>query len=368
MAEEMGIRRFFKMSLSFPGRPKPCKITPMGEYRVNLDIYNGPLDLLLFLIRREEVDIYDIPIARITEQYCQYVQVLKQLDPNLAGDFLVLAATLIEVKTRMLLPAPPPEEGGESGLQIDPRAELVRQLLEYKAFKDAAGELAAAADEHSMRFPRRPPEIESSRKEYDLEDVQIWDLFEAFNRVLQSIGATLRQHEVIYDDTPIELHAADILDRLGRDGPLTFRGIFEGRTSRSEIVGLFIAMLEMIRQKKIFAAQESNFGEILIRINPDPPDERPNFDARAEDGQQAIAAQAGGEKSDGAGRKPAEPLPGRVGRADADDENQYEFDDQAETPEVAKHEPSDDAPEASDGRPEPTYDNDAGTEPQPPEH
>ncbi|GAG49290.1 unnamed protein product, partial [marine sediment metagenome] len=117
----------------------------MAEYRVDLDVYSGPLDLLLYLIRREELDIHDIPIARITEQYIQYVDVLNALDPDLAGEFLVMAAMLMEIKTRILLPTPPPEEGGEDGLQIDPRAELVRQLLEYKAFKDASGELAGAA-------------------------------------------------------------------------------------------------------------------------------------------------------------------------------------------------------------------------------
>ncbi len=128
----------------------------MAEYRVDLDVYSGPLDLLLYLIRRDELDIHDIPIARITEQYVQYVDVLNVLDPDLAGEFLVMAATLMEIKTRILLPTPPPEEGGEDGLQIDPRAELVRQLLEYKAFKDASGELAGAAADQATKFPRSP--------------------------------------------------------------------------------------------------------------------------------------------------------------------------------------------------------------------
>ncbi|KKK99677.1 hypothetical protein LCGC14_2630340, partial [marine sediment metagenome] len=137
----------------------------MPDYRVNLEIYNGPLDLLLYLIRREEVDVHDIPIARITEQYLAYVDMLKVLDPNLAGEFLVMAATLMEIKTRMLLPTAPPEEAGEEGLEIDPRTELVRQLLEYKAFKDAAGDLADAARclqsivRHYARRPHRAPAL-----------------------------------------------------------------------------------------------------------------------------------------------------------------------------------------------------------------
>src|SRR5215470_15217816 len=114
------------------------------DYCVQTDVYNGPMDLLLYLIRREEVDIYDIPVARITEQYCQFVETLGAIDPNIAGDFLVMAATLMELKSRMLLPKPPVEEGEAEDLG-DPRLELVRQLLEYKKFKDASFELDAAA-------------------------------------------------------------------------------------------------------------------------------------------------------------------------------------------------------------------------------
>ena len=242
----------------------------MEEYRVNLDIYNGPLDLLLYLIRRDEVDIYDIPVSSLTEQYVKYVEVLHQLDPNMAGEFLVMAATLLEIKTRMLLPTPPPEEGQEQGLSLDPRTELVRQLLEYKAFKDAAFDLREAGEQQSQRFPRRPILPEVNGAELDLEDVQVWDLVDAFSRLMESIGKGLVQHEVIYDDTPVELHAEDIMDRLSREGSLTFRRIFEGRTRRSEIVGLFLALLELVRLRKIVAAQELNFGEIYVRPNPNP--------------------------------------------------------------------------------------------------
>ena len=245
----------------------------MSDYRVNLDVYNGPLDLLLYLIRRDEVDIYDIPIARVTEQYVKYVELLTNMNPNLAGDFLVMAATLMEIKTRMLLPTVPAEDGETSDLEIDPRAELVRQLLEYKAFKDAAGDLRGAAETQAQRFPRRPSLPEIAEPELDLEDVQIWDLLEAFNGILKAIGADKPTHQVIYDDTPIELHAADILDRLGHEGPLTFRKIFEGRTSRPELLGLFLAVLELVRLKKILAKQEGNFGEIHIDVNPDAPAE-----------------------------------------------------------------------------------------------
>jgi segregation and condensation protein A len=193
------------------------------EYRVNLDIYNGPLDLLLYLIRREEVDIYDIPIARITAQYIEYAEMIQQLDPNLAGDFLVMAATLIEIKTRMLLPTAVAEDGEEEISDLDPRSELVRQLLQYKAFKDAAADLEDAQIAQEKKHPRRPttPEL-PDQPDKSLEDLQIWDLFDAFSRLLESIGAVDPTHDVIYDDTPIYVHAEDLLDRLTLEGPIRF--------------------------------------------------------------------------------------------------------------------------------------------------
>jgi segregation and condensation protein A len=244
----------------------------MDDYRVNLEMYNGPLDLLLFLIRRDEVDIYDIPIARITEQYVSYVDVLQELDPNWAGEFLVMAATLMEIKTRLLLPVPPPEDDDEDALG-DPRTELVRQLLEYKAFKDAANDLREAADTQSLKFPRRPEKLSGADDEaVELDNVQIWDLFDAFGKVLESIGHRAGKHEVIYDDTPVELHEADILDRLQREGGMSFARIFEGRNVRSQIVGLFLALLELIRQQKLQFRQDANFGEIWVEVKPEVPD------------------------------------------------------------------------------------------------
>ncbi len=150
-----------------------------NNYRVSLDVYAGPLDLLLYLIRRDELDIQDIPIARITTQYVQYVQMLQQIDPDAAGQFLVLAATLMEIKSRMLLPTPPEEVVEEDTL--DPRADLVRQLLEYKRFKDAAGDLQNLADEFGRRFPRAP--IIPDKDSMDLEDAEVWDLMAAFNKL-----------------------------------------------------------------------------------------------------------------------------------------------------------------------------------------
>ena len=142
----------------------------MAEYRIQTEVYNGPLDLLLYLIKRDEVDIYDIPVSRVTEQYCQYVELLKVIDPNVAGDFLVMATVLMEIKSRMLLPRPVTEDGEPDDL-TDPRLELVHQLLEYKKFKDASFELADAADLQSRRWPRSPARIKPEQAaEVDLDD------------------------------------------------------------------------------------------------------------------------------------------------------------------------------------------------------
>jgi len=243
----------------------------MTDYRVALDIYNGPLDLLLFLIRRDEIDIYDIPIARITKQYLAYVDLLKQLDPEIVSEFLVLAATLMEIKSRTLLPRPPEDEiDDEIG---DPRLELVRQLLEYKKFKDAARSLEEAAAERALRHERRPTLPESNTDETAIENLDIWDLFEAFNRLLTQIGKTGGVHQVGVDDTPIALHAEDILDSIQRaGGSQAFEEIFTGRT-RAEMIGLFLALLELIRQRRIRAIQDRPFGPILIRLlDPTPLD------------------------------------------------------------------------------------------------
>lgn len=250
----------------FPSRQSPVYNPGMEDYRVRTDAYSGPLDLLLYLIRRDEVDIYDIPVARVTQQYCEYVEMLSVVDPNVAGEFLVLAATLMEIKSRLLLPRPVGEEAEQDDLS-DPRIELVRQLLEYKKFKDASFELKSAAEEQSQRWSRSPVKLRPpDPSEVDLNDVQIWDLIAAFNKVMSSIGAGQVTHDVVYDDTPISLHAADILDRLQREGEtIKFEQIFTGR-KKAEMIGLFLALLELMRQQRVRIMQENIFGSIVVNL------------------------------------------------------------------------------------------------------
>lgn len=240
----------------------------MAEYRVKLEIYNGPLDLLLYLIRRDEVEINDIPIAQVTEQYLQYVELIKEVDIDLAGEFLVMAATLMEIKSAMLLPRGEAAEDEAEDFG-DPRLELVRQLLEYKKYKDIAGDLSESAQEQAQRFGRSTADLERLRQqqraeqELDLESLQIWDLFAAFNRLMQATLAQQRGHEVIQDDTPIDVYEVDLLDRAQKEKPLTFEAAFAGR-SRSEMIGLFLALLELIRQRLIRVEQEAAFAAIYL--------------------------------------------------------------------------------------------------------
>lgn len=247
------------------------RIGRVPDYKVQLDVYNGPLDLLLYLIRRSELDIYDIPISQVTQQYCEYVACLHRIDPDSAAEFLVLAATLMEIKSRMLLPKPPAEEGGEVEDLADPRMDLVRQLLAYKKFKDASIELSAAAAEQAARWPRTPVmALASNAPAYDLEDVQIWDLVAAFNQLMVAVGRDKATHDIVFDDTPIALHATDIQDRLSHEGTLAFSAIFVGR-SRAEMIGLFLALLELIRQRRVRVEQSDGIGPIfLVPLNADP--------------------------------------------------------------------------------------------------
>jgi segregation and condensation protein A len=262
------------------------------EYRVELDVYNGPLDLLLYLIKKDELDIYDIPITRITDSYMRYIGLLQEmkrdgLDINVAGDFVVMAATLMEIKSAMLLPKPPPEvarEGSSAAQDLaDPRYELVQKLLEYKRFKDTAMALQHQQTLHENRFPRYPAKPQGASEEpppVDLEEVQVWDLLSAFNRLMLEVGTRrVREHEVVYDDTPIDLHAADIEDRLTREGPLTLRALIVGRTNKSEMIGVFLALLELIREKKILVHQPEALGELSIEAAPEEHRRCPRDDA-----------------------------------------------------------------------------------------
>jgi segregation and condensation protein A len=226
-----------------------------------------------------------------------------------AGDFLVMAATLMEIKSAMLLPKAPPTnaDGTTSVAQdlTDPRYELVQQLLEYKRFKDTAAALERQQQEHQSRFPRVPAKMEGEAADepppVDLDEVQVWDLLSAFDRLMKEVGIRKpRFHEVTYDDTPIDLHAADIEDRLTREGRLSLRELVVGRKSRSEMIGVFLALLELIREKKILVQQAEVNDD--VEITPAPEEHRKTYVGAtlhlASEEPEAQAREEGGAKED----------------------------------------------------------------------
>ncbi len=262
----------------------------MSEYRINLDVFSGPLDLLLYLVRREEVDIYDISISKITEEYIRYVEMIKMFDVELAGEFLVMAATLMEIKSAMLLPAD--EIDALADEQNDPRAELIRQLLEYKKFKDAANMLKISAESQEQKFPRSDNIISGlksdSEPELDIDQLSIWDLLGAFDTMMKATGAMLDISH-IKDDTPIDLYQIEILHRLQTEGAMSFEKIFSGRNKRIVLVGLFLAVLELVREKLITAEQAKQAMPIYLRSLTDEPAEQAVRNAILQTEQQAEA-------------------------------------------------------------------------------
>jgi len=253
----------------------------VGQYRVNLDIFAGPLDLLLYLVRKDEVDIYDIPISSITEQFVKHIEILKMIDIELAGEFLVMASTLMEIKSAMLIPSVDAEDM-EEGAEGDPRRELVRQLLEYKRFKDAANMLNESAHDREKRFTRPDSVLvqlkEGQEVELDLDEVSVWSLLEAFDAMMEAIGR-LHNYDHISDDTSIDQYQIELLGRLQVEGPMAFADIFRDKTNRFQMIGLFLALLELMRSDLIWAEQHELLGTISVRANTAEPAEKAVQDA-----------------------------------------------------------------------------------------
>jgi segregation and condensation protein A len=231
------------------------------EYQVELESFRGPLDLLLYLVKHNEVDICDIPIARIADQFLEYIHVLQWIDVDWAGEFLVMAATLTEIKSRMVLPRAETEVEEED----DPRLELVRQLVEYKKFKDAAALLDAQAEKTLTRVARQPLETPAAPApdQQPLRRVELWDLVSAFGRLMRETAA-LQPRQIVMDDTPQQVHQDRILERLTSSPRLSFTDLFDPPHTRGRLLGIFLAILELIKASSIQAEQADVFGEIWI--------------------------------------------------------------------------------------------------------
>ena len=233
----------------------------MADYRVNLDIFAGPLDLLLYLVRKEEVDIYDIPVARITDEYLQYLNLLETMNLDVAGEYLVMAATLTHIKSRMLLP---PSEDDTEEPDEDPRADLVQQLVEYQRYREAAMTLGERPVLTRDVFRRDPATPETDQGEgIRLRDVSVTDLLEAFREVMER---ALREsfHEIVTEEISVDECVELIVRRMEMDGPLRFRDLFAGAPSRRRMVATFLALLELVKRQAIQARQEEDGAEILL--------------------------------------------------------------------------------------------------------
>jgi segregation and condensation protein A len=247
-------------------------------WRVELDLFRGPLDLLLYLVRRDELDIREMPIARITRQFEQYLTVLQFLDLELVGEFLVMASTLAEIKSRLVLPSP--EEETEDEVEVaddDPRSDLIRQLLEYRRYKDAASALEEHAAEWQERYPRltnERPRVGNQPQDDLIKEVELWDLVSALARVLEKkvIDEKARIRD---DDTPISVWVERVGATVREQERVAFSTLFEDANERSKIIGIFLAILELLRHHHFRADQEEDFGEIWIM----PPLEGVDFDA-----------------------------------------------------------------------------------------
>lgn len=222
--------------------------------QVALPVFEGPLDLLLHLIKQNKIDIYDIPISLITKQYLQYLELMKELNLEIASEFLVMAATLIYIKSKMLLPKQ--EQPHE---EEDPRKELVEQLIEYQQFKEASKFLKERYNLWAMAFPRNT----SKEEEFFLHELSIFDLLHALKKILD------RPQPKIYvpkETVKVEDRIEEILNVLKLKKSITFQELFNPDSSRLEIIVTFLALLELLRLKIVRAYQEKPFGEILINL------------------------------------------------------------------------------------------------------
>jgi segregation and condensation protein A len=235
-------------------------------YKIKLDHFEGPLDLLLFFIKRDELNIYDIPISRITKEFLDYVNLIKMLDLEVAGDFILMASTLMHIKVRMLLP----REIDEKGEEIDPRAELVQALLEYKRYKEMAEELSLLeSEQRKLNFRGNfSADEKEAPPEYDilLKNITVYDLTRAFKKVIEGLKE-VPVHNIVKVNVTIEQQIKFILDKLEEYGELHFLSLVEGMKDKIRIVVTFIALLEMTKMGTIGIHESAEFNDfVLVKI------------------------------------------------------------------------------------------------------
>jgi segregation and condensation protein A len=276
-----------------------------NAYRVQIEEFEGPLDLLLHLIKKNEVDIYNIPIAAITRQYLEYIELLKELNLDIAGEFLVMAATLLQIKSRMLLPVTQEEEEAEAE---DPRAELVRRLLEYQRYRDASFQLSSrnllGRDVFARKFDS--PELAELEPVEEPADVELFELIEAFQRVLSRVSVETF-HDVVTDGISIADRISEVLSILHESKTVAFDSLFSERMSRDLLVVTFLSVLELCKLKLIRVTQVENLGSIWITLKAEdelPISDEPDGEhvvgeeGDSEEDGEAPATQSGSEETD----------------------------------------------------------------------
>ncbi len=237
----------------------------MADYKVKFEVFEGPLDLLLYLIKKEEVDIYEVNLTQLATQFIEYIETMRLLDLEIAGEFLVMASTLMYIKSRELLPVDQQVEVEGEDEGEDPRWELIRQLVEYKKFKDAASQLQVLEARQEDVFPRVPGKLDFvSEAPVPRAEVSIFDLVNAVNAVLKRFAKRDDLRDIFEDKWSVSEKIEHLMRLLGERASLKFSELFQEATSRSEVVVTFLALLELIRLKQLTVAQPQPFGDIEI--------------------------------------------------------------------------------------------------------
>ena len=232
-----------------------------NDYNISLEIFEGPLDLLLYLIKKEEVDIHNIPIEKITNQYLEYLNLMKILDLNIAGDFIVMSSTLMLIKSRMLLPSAEQNEEEEE----DPRWDLVQQLVEYKKFKDVAGHLEELEKKMDDVFVRESDHTQLGNSiNVDIKDANVFDLLTALSNALDNIKEE-DIIEIFSEEHTVSQKINFVRESLRITQKLSVSDLFCGMTSRNEIICTFLAVLELMKSNEVIAIQDNSFSSIFIK-------------------------------------------------------------------------------------------------------
>ncbi|MFN9368855.1 MAG: segregation and condensation protein A [Planctomycetia bacterium] len=233
------------------------------EFKVELDVFSGPLDLLLYLVKKHEVDVATVPLAAVTAEFVAYLDVLEAVALDEVGEFVELASVLLEIKARALVPRP---EETEEPIDL-PRDDLVRRLLEYKQYRDAASMLEDGARRQESRFARHPVEEQAGGggepPPTPVADVHVWDLVGAMSRVLAR-REKRRPRQIVHDDTPIELHIERVESLVNEQGRVAFSALFDDDMTRARVIGIFLAVLELVRRGRLAARQDRLFDEIWL--------------------------------------------------------------------------------------------------------